>query len=144
MPSTWQKLKMYLLAEHWVHFILTTPASADEDVGAQRQRCVPRPSTDADSPSSAGLLSRPFLLRLLVSLGWHCWTLNAGGSVHLCAISASFPIRLLQPARILSLLTLRSSMFILPAAVLARRPLSSSNADKSAGQDAAEPGAWSA
>lgn len=144
MPSTWQKLKMYFLAEHWVHFIIPTPPSADEDVGAQRQQRMPRPSTDAGSLSSAGLRSRPFLLCLLLSMGWHRWNPHAGGSVHHCSISASFPIHLLQPERILSLLTVRSSMFIRPAAVLARRPLSSSNADKSAGQDAAEPGAWSA
>lgn len=112
--------------------------------GLKRQQRVPRPSADADSPSSAGLQSRPCWRCLLLSVGWHCGTLHAGGPVHLCSISASFPIRLLQPEHILSLLTIRSSMLVLPAAVLARRPLSSSNADKSAGQDAAEPGAWSA
>lgn len=142
MPSTWQKLKMYFLAEHWVHFIITTPPSADEGVGAQETATCAQ--ANADSPSSAGLQSRPCWRCLLLSVGWHCGTLHAGGPVHLCSISASFPIRLLQPEHILSLLTIRSSMLVLPAAVLARRPLSSSNADKSAGQDAAEPGAWSA
>lgn len=77
-------------------------------------------------------------------MGWRCWNPHFGDSVHPYSISASFPVRLLQPEHILSLLTPPSSVFILPAAVLAGRPLFSSKAEKSAGQDAVEPGAWTA